>query len=377
MQSSIDSHKHIETMPQRDRRIIGYDVARALAIISMVFVNYRLALVSPDYHDRHWFLWLTELFPCREATMFVILAGIGTSLAAWRTTQDGRRELVLGARWRLVKRALVLLALGCLNSLVWNADILRFFSLYMLVGAIFLFSSTRIIGWAIGLFAVAFPLLSAVMSYDAGWRFETMDYLQYWTFPGVLKGFFFNGHHPLIPWMSFYLTGVYLGRLDLVRDTGLRHRAMLVSASIAVTAEVVSLALLKWLHLAFPEVPLTDLEALTGRQPFPPMPLFVLQAGATAVFVIALCIEVTSRIEYADWLTPLICMGEVSLTVYVAHAWIGLGILVPTGTIENSTPLFAASAAGVFLSAATVFTVIWKRSFRKGPVEWLLRRLAG
>lgn len=365
------------TIPQQQLRIAGYDIARALAIISMVFVNYRLALVSPDYQGRHWFLWLTELFPCREAAMFVILAGIGTSLAAWRTTQDGRREPVLGARWRIIKRALVLLALGCLNSLIWNADILRFFAIYMLVGAILLFASSKCIGWAIGIFTVAFPLLLTFMNYDAGWRFETMDYLQYWTFHGVLKGLFFNGHHPLIPWMSFYLTGMYLGRLDLVKDRPLRHRAMLVSASIVVTAEVVSLALFKWLHLAFPEVPLIELEAIIGRQPFPPMPLFVLQAGATAVFVIALCIEVTSRIEYTQWPTPLIYLGEVSLTVYVAHAWIGLGILVPFGSIENSTPVFAASAAGVFLAAAIVFAILWKRSFRKGPVEWLLRRLAG
>jgi uncharacterized protein len=79
-------------MPQQYHRIAGYDIARALAIMSMVFVNYRLALVSPDYQARHWFLWLTELFPCREAAMFVILAGFGTSLAAWRTTRNGRRE---------------------------------------------------------------------------------------------------------------------------------------------------------------------------------------------------------------------------------------------------------------------------------------------
>jgi uncharacterized protein len=364
-------------MSQRDHRIIGYDIARALAIISMVFVNYRFALVSPDYQGSHWFLRLTELFPCREAAMFVILAGIGTSLAAWRTSRDGRQEPVLGARWRLVKRALVLLASGWLNSLVWNADILRFFSLYMLVGAIFMFSATKVFGWAIGLFTVAFPLVLTAMSYDAEWSYKTMDYLQYRTFPGVLKGLFFNGHHPLIPWMSFYLTGMYLGRLDLVSDTPLRHRAMLVSAVVAVAAEAVSLASLKWLHLSFPQVPLMELEALTGRQPFPPMPLFVLQAGATAVFVIALCIEVTSRIEYTEWLTPLIYLGELSLTVYVAHAWIGLGILIPFGSIENSTPLFAASAAGVFLSAAIVFAALWKRSFGKGPAEWLLRRLAG
>lgn len=133
-------------MSQHHHRIAGYDIARALAIMSMVFVNYRLALVSPDYQDHHWFIWLTELFPCREAAMFVILAGIGTSLAAWRTTQDGRQEPVSEARWRIVKRALVLLALGCLNSLIWNADILRFFAVYLLVGTIFLFASGRLSG---------------------------------------------------------------------------------------------------------------------------------------------------------------------------------------------------------------------------------------
>lgn len=48
----------------------------------------------------------------------------------------------------------------------------------------------------IGLFTVAFPLLLIFMSYDAGWRFETMNYLQYWTIPGFFRGLLFNGHHP-------------------------------------------------------------------------------------------------------------------------------------------------------------------------------------
>jgi hypothetical protein len=38
---------------------------------------------------------------------------------------------------------------------------------------------------------------------------------------------------------------------------------------------------------------------------------------------------------------------------------------IPFGSIENSTPLFAVFAAGVFLSAAIVFTALWKRSLKK------------
>lgn len=357
-------------------RVQGYDLARGIAIISMVLVNYRLAIVHPEYASPHWFIWLTELFPCREAAMFVILAGIGTSLSAWQQDNAGTPIVVDKARKRLIYRAFVLMGIGILNSILWNADILRFFALYMLAGTLLLYRPKRQLFIAIGFSMAAFPVLLLLGDYDQGWHFANMEYPAYFTFAGFFRGLIFNGHHPILPWLSFYLFGMILGRLDLAGNARLRHKILWISATVALAAELVSFLLLWVLKPNVTATELPDLIALLGREPFPPMPLFVLQAGGTATVVIMLCLEATAHIKESRWTRPLIHLGQLSLTIYVAHAWIGLGVLIPFGVVENSTPTVAAWAGFVFIFLATWFASVWRRRSRPGPLEWILRRIA-
>ncbi len=224
-------------------RIAGYDLARSLAIISMIFVNYRFALVTPGIHEGHWFLTLTKIFPCREAAMFVMLAGMGASLSAWKTVGNKSMVPIPQARLRLIKRAMVLMLIGVADSLFWDADILRFFALYMLAGALFLFSSKRTLAvGALGSIA-AFPMLLLFMDYETGWNFATMDYGAYWTVAGFFTGLLYNGHHPFFPWMAFFLVGMVLGRLDLAGNGAIRRNIMLVGGVLALLSELASLIL--------------------------------------------------------------------------------------------------------------------------------------
>jgi hypothetical protein len=60
-------------------RIVGYDLARALAIMGMVVVNFKVVMgaseAGPD-----WLVWLVNLLEGRAAATFVVLAGVGMSL---------------------------------------------------------------------------------------------------------------------------------------------------------------------------------------------------------------------------------------------------------------------------------------------------------
>lgn len=69
--------------------------------------------------------------------------------------------------------------------------------------------------------------------------------------------------------------------------------------------------------------------------------------------------------------------GELALTVYFAHVLLGMGILDEIGRLEDQTLLFALTSAGAFYVSAVAFSVWWRRSHRRGPVEWLMRRLSG
>ena len=69
--------------------------------------------------------------------------------------------------------------------------------------------------------------------------------------------------------------------------------------------------------------------------------------------------------------------GQLALTIYFAHVVVGMGTLESMGRLGSQTLVFALAAAGVFLLAAVVFAGLWRRRFRRGPVEWLMRKLAG
>ena len=57
------------------KRILGYDIARALAIIGMVIVNFKIVM-GADEHGPHWLLSFASLFEGRAAATFVVLAGV-------------------------------------------------------------------------------------------------------------------------------------------------------------------------------------------------------------------------------------------------------------------------------------------------------------
>ena len=64
-------------------RVIGFDLARALAILGMVVVHFSLVMAA----DRSGPAWLTEVLGFldgRAAATFVILAGVGVTLMSRR-----------------------------------------------------------------------------------------------------------------------------------------------------------------------------------------------------------------------------------------------------------------------------------------------------
>ena len=65
-------------------------------------------------------------------------------------------------------------------------------------------------------------VLLATLDYEAGWDFETFTYFGFWTAAGQVRHLFFNGFHPVVPWLAFLLVGMWLGRQDL-RDPEVRR----------------------------------------------------------------------------------------------------------------------------------------------------------
>ena len=97
--------------------------------------------------------------------------------------------------------------------------------------------------------------------------------------------------------------------------------------------------------------------------------------AASALTGLCLLLNPTARGSgLLGWVAPA---GRQTLTLYIAHIVIGMGLLEALRLTENQSTATALFASLVFCAAAATFAWLWSRRFRRGPVEALMRRLAG
>ena len=330
-------------------RLTGLDTARFLAFCGMVLVNFRIAAEVTAGQDLATVL--TNGLEGRAAALFVVLAGVGLGLSRASATLVG-------------KRALFLIALGLLNLTIFEADILHYYGTYFLCVLPFLsWSAPRLWGLAAGVAALAFAAL-IFGNYDAGWNWDTLEYRQFWTVEGYLRHTFYNGWHPVLPWISFLLIGLGLSRLDLSTRAMQWRLGLWGAASFALGLLPAQL------------VPTGELAPLFGTAPIPPTPFYILSASGSAMMMIALCLRLG---QSAPRLTnPLALAGRQSLTLYLAHILLGMGLLEGLGLLGgvlNTVQIFTYSLT--FCLLCLFYAVLWQRVSSRGPLEALMRRSAG
>lgn len=332
------------------KRLEALDAARFLAFCGMVLVNFRIAAEVAPGTD--WANTLITALEGRAAALFVILAGIGVGLS----------HITAGV---LLRRAAFLFVLGMMNMMIFEADILHFYALYFVVGAAFLTASQR--GLWLGAVSIVFLAILAnlVFEYDQSWDWATLNYADLWTPSGFLRNTFFNGWHPVLPWAAFLLIGMAIGRSQL-HTICIQHRLIMWGFGAAVLAQ-------------FPQMLASDpdLVAYLGTKSIPPGPFYILAGTGTSCIVIGLLLKLWPRIEKLRLGPALAAPGRQALTLYMAHILIGMGILDEAGLLDGSltTPQVATYAL-VFCAATSVYSLLWFRRFKRGPLEALMRRVS-
>ena len=136
-------------------RLEGIDLARFIAFVGMVLVNFRIILAGAEAKGP-----IVTFLEGKAAALFVVLAGIGLGLAAKASKLSIATTL---------KRAVFLMVIGLANMLIFPADIIHFYAIYFAIGvAMISWSSKALWGAMIGI-----SLLSAaavvLLPFDAGW----------------------------------------------------------------------------------------------------------------------------------------------------------------------------------------------------------------
>lgn len=338
-------------------RIEGYDLTRAAAIIGMVFVNFRvvLDLFGADVDAEGAGGWLAGWITGRAAATFVVLAGVGIALLTRRAAED--RAERPGARRRLICRALFLAAIGWPFLIVWEGDILHYYAAFFLVGAVTFHWQPR--HHLIAAAALALLFIVVTPFWKTNWDFSSLTYNNLWTWNGQLMNLFINGFHPLVPWLAFLFIGMALGR-HIQRKPEDVMKIGFIGLAIAVVMELIC-SMLEY-----------------GTSSMPPMPQYIAAASGIAVALICFCRRLGERLAGSPVLRPFVCLGQLSLTIYIVHVFAGVFPLAVSAMEDpgrwNLGSCVAATAA--FCAVAAIGAATWRHWFSQGPAEWLMRRFS-
>jgi uncharacterized membrane protein YeiB len=337
----------------------------------MLLINFWV-MMENNLSDPQWLVSTLDLIQGRAAATFVVLAGVGLSLMSRSAFLNHDATRIRENRHLIIKRAIFLFILGMLNSLIWRADILHAYGIYFLIGICLLtLPSRRLLLLSIIPIAVSSLFMLAV-DFDRGLAFRADTYSACWKSAAMAWDIFFDGLYPVFPWATFLILGMWLGRQRLCEPV-LRKRILFSGIGVVAFAECISRIVF---HPSISGLGIFDADVLLmwfTIEPWEPMPLFLLSASGTALIVVSFSISVAQKWGNTKWILPFVSVGQTTLTLYVAHIIIGSISLKVMKVYEVEPFLFPIWGACVFYISALILCSYWRKSFDKGPLEWLMR----
>ena len=333
------------------KRIQGLDLARTFAFIGMVLVNFKIVLNASEKSG-----FFFSLLEGKAAASFVVLAGISLGLSSKKITQT-----------QIFKRSLFLFVIGFLNYFIFEADIIHYYAFYFFFGAFFIHLSFRKLIFLSLSTNLIFLLLFLILNYDIGWNWKTLEYIKFWTLKGFIRNLFFNGFHPIFPWLGFFFIGIGLAKLPLEEK---RIQELLIMIGIFMMSfSSLFLLILNYTYQ-------NEFSQIFTTSPMPPTPFYTVNATGAAFILIGCCLRFESfftRTYLINCLTPL---GRQTLTMYIAHIVLGMGIMEELGYLEKQNTIeFVYISSLVFCFIAILFSYIWSNFFKQGLIELLMRKI--
>lgn len=343
----------------RGGRILGIDAARAVALVGMM-ATHILPLSTRDGRET-----LTGLLADgRASALFAVLAGVGVALSTGGTRRPPDVRAHLAAASGLVVRgvlvALVGLLLVGLSPPV--AVILAYYGLlFVLATPLLRLPAGALAAGAVLVCAVA-PVLSHVLRAGLPDGPGPQAGLAALTEPGdLLITLALTGYYPAVPWLTYLLAGMAVGRLDL-RRVRTAVTLLVGGTVVSVVASGTSALLLgagggsavlteaARAERHYGSTPTDTWWWLAIDAPHSGTPLDLAHTTGTALAVIGAMLLLARFARPVAWLPAAI--GAAPLTLYTAHV---VAVTVSRGNHEVSlwlTHVAVAAAVGAALALA-------------------------
>lgn len=223
---------------------------------------------------------------------------------------------------------------------------------------------------------IVFHLLLFIIPIGTGWDFTIYKYADFWTLKGFLRNTFYNGWNSIFPWMAYFLFGMWLGRINW-KNNKTRKKIFLTGLIFFILIEGLrKYALYKQFNREILDYIMYDY--------FPPYLPFMIVTASFALMVITTCIWLGEKFSENILLKNLTETGKMTLTHYVLHLTIGMLIFQVltrkkyTGLLQMempSPPVYIFVFSVIYFLLSMVFSVLWSKKFKKGPLETLMRKI--
>jgi uncharacterized protein len=317
-----------------------------------------------------------NLFTGNSTAIFIICAGMGVSLM---TSKNGHTvEEKANLKSKILKRSWFLFATGLLLYNWWSGDILHFYGGYMHVAAFLLFVPKQYYLFGAITAIILFHLLLFIIPINKSWDFTTFSYLDFWTPVGFLRNTFYNGWNSIFPWISYFLVGMWLGRLNW-QDKLIKRNVFIVG--------LLAFILIQGLRFMVRQQVFNPLWSnYIMAEYFPAYLPFILVTSAFALMIISSCILIGEEFSTKKIVFALQKTGQMTLSHYVIHLTFGMVLLAAltgkhyTGLLEDerpTSPIYILAYSLIFYIFSASMSVMWSKKFKNGPLETLMRKISG
>jgi uncharacterized protein len=356
------------------QRIIGFDLARAYAILGMFIVNFNTVFGSMK--DKTLLGQFLSMFSGNSSSTFVILAGMGVALMTNRSIYSAEEKANL--KKVISRRSWFLFVIGLILYLWWPADILHYYGGYMHLAILILFLPKKYYLWAAFFAIVIFHLLFIIIPFDTGWNLNTLEYKDFWTITGFLRNTFYNGWNSIFPWVAYFFAGMWLGRLDWsLLKTQKRMFFIGLSLFLAITALQ---------QYAIHSITSKNIFDYITADYIPPFLPFMLSTFGFALMLISAFMYIGGNAQNNKYAKHFAATGQMTLTHYISHITIGMIIFaLLTGrnffgnntNVAASEPLYILLFAIAYYIVSCIFSKLWIQKFKNGPIETIMRKFSG
>ncbi len=370
------------TSPGSAARVVGVDIARFVALAGMMAIH-----ILPAYEDGTLDLTFAQsVAGGRASALFAVLAGVSLALMSGRTTPVRGRAFLAAAAGVAVRAVLIAaigLMLGGFDSGI--AVILTNYGVLFFLGIPFLVLRARWLLVLAALWLVVAPVLAHLVRPQLPPFGLDDPSLESLADPVRLLGeLAFTGYYPTVPWLTYLLVGMAIGRTDLTR-----WRAQLILAAagglLVTVAVVVSDALLgrpgvkAQLAVSFGSPENLDANLANGlhgttptdswwwlavRAPHTATSFDLAQTIGSALLVLAVCLVLGRLLPTIS--RVLFGAGAMTLTLYTAHVL----LRVELWDDQTSSTYFG------HVTAALVVGAVFGLAHSRGPLETLVGGLS-